>query len=136
MVKIMAKTVGVGELKRNAPRLVEAASKGERIIVSRYGRPRAQLVAIAADPNGEKPASPRMAAWMGERDAYHALPAKTRARYRGRYVAVAGGRVVDSDPDHEALYRRVSRKYPERAVFIGPADGFEPIVEMPGFEVL
>ena len=139
MTTIMATTaVGVRELKLHAPALVKRAGHGERIVITRYGKPHAQLGPVEEVKVPDGPASPpRMAAWQVERSAFERLLPRlaTQRRYRGCYVAVHGGQVVGSDADSNALFERLWHKLQGRTFFIGRVGGPPPIVEMPGFEV-
>ncbi|NUQ75421.1 MAG: type II toxin-antitoxin system prevent-host-death family antitoxin [Polyangiaceae bacterium] len=128
--------VGVRELKLHAPALVNRARNGERIVITRYGRPHAQLCPLEEPAVAEPPLThPRMAAWHAERRAFEQLLPRLERRYRGRYVAIYGGRVVGSDGDPDALFERIWQKHPGRTIFIGRVGGPPPIVEMPGFEI-
>jgi predicted transcriptional regulator len=49
-----------------------------------------------------------------------------QAQYGGQHVAILDGRVVDHDPDGEALYRRIASRYPDRFVWLSPVDN-EPL---------
>lgn len=51
------------------------------------------------------------------------LPLSERAQFEGKFVAVHEQRLVDSDPDEDALYRRVRAKYGKTAVLVMPASG-------------
>ena len=53
-----------------------------------------------------------------ETAAWYRLPTEERARYTGKYVAVCGGQVVDSDPDRLALYFRVRERFGRQPVLI------------------
>lgn len=126
--------VGVRELKLHAPKLVGRAARGERIVISRYGRPQAMLGPIE-EPPPATPRSSRMTEWLEEKSAFERLLPKLAARHRGHYVAVSGGRVVGSDPDPDALFERLWVKLGGRTFFIGRVGGPPPIVDLPGFEV-
>jgi hypothetical protein len=76
-----------------------------------------------------------MAAWQSERRAFGRLLPRLERRYRDRYVAVHGGRVVGADADPDALFERIWRKLHGRTFFIGRVGGPPPIMDMPGFEV-
>lgn len=130
---IMATVAGVRELKLHAPKLVSRAARGERIIISRYGQPRAVLGPITEDPPVGEPS--RMARWLSEKRSFEALSPSLLSRYHGRYVAVRGGRVIDSDLDHDKLFERLWAKLRGGTFFIGRVGGPPPVVDMPGFEV-
>ncbi len=126
--------VGVRELKRRVPALVRRASQGERVVITRYGKPCAVLGPIEAE-RSSAPRTGRMGAWLTEREAFErALPRLSR-KLAGRYVALHRGRVVDSDADPDRLYARVSEKLGGATFFIGRVGGPPPVVDMPGFEV-
>ena len=137
MTTIMATSaVGVRELKLHAPSLVKRAGHGERIVITRYGKPHAELGPVDDGRATDRPASPpRMAAWQAERRAFERLLPRLERRYRGRYVAVCGGQVVGADADHDALFERLWHKLKGRTFFIGRVGGPPSIVEMPGFEI-
>jgi prevent-host-death family protein len=137
VAKIMATTtVGVRELKNDAPRLVQRAARGERILITRYGRPHAVLGPVVDSPGRAQDGHrARMAAWQGERRAFERLIPRLRGRFEGRHVAIHGGRVVGSDTDHNRLFERIWKKLKGRTFFIGRVGGETPTVEIPGFEV-
>jgi antitoxin (DNA-binding transcriptional repressor) of toxin-antitoxin stability system len=126
------KFVGVRELKQTAPALVRRAARGERIVITRYGRPAALLSEVTPpiDSTGA-----RRQTWEKERLAFDSLPRRATKRLRGRYVAVSQGNLIDSDLDHERLYERVSRKLRGRVFFIGRVGPSIPVIDMPGFEI-
>lgn len=57
-----------------------------------------------------------------EQAAWYAQPPDERARYRGEFVAVQGGQVVDHDSDQRALYLRVRARFGRAPVPIIHAD--------------
>ena len=122
---------GVRELKRDAPKLVERAAGGERILITRYGKPRAQLGPL---DEGGPAESERARAWAAERRAFERLVPDLERRYLGKWVAVLGGRVVATNADPDRLYERMWRTHRGRAFFIGRVGG-PPLVDMPGFEI-
>jgi Family of unknown function (DUF5678) len=77
----------------------------------------------------------RLFTWQAERRAFDGLLPRIEARYRGRHVAVHGGRVVDADEDAERLFQRVWSRLGGRTFFLGGVEGPPPIVDMPGFEI-
>ena len=126
--------VGVRDLKRQVASLVRQASRGERVVITRYGKPCALLGPIEPD-RGSVPRTGRMAAWQVEREAFERLLPRLARKYAGRHVAVHRGRVVDSDQDSERLYERVSSKLAGATFFIGRVGGPPPVLDMPGFEI-
>jgi len=63
------------------------------------------------------------AAFERERAAFHELLPDLRARYAGRFVAVHGGAVVDSDPSSASLVRRFFERFGEESVYLGYVGG-------------
>jgi prevent-host-death family protein len=127
------KFIGVRELKQTAPALVRRAARGERIVITRYGRPAAMLTEIG--PSNPSTYGPRRLEWEKERAAFDHLVPRLSKQLRGKYIAVSGGKVVGKDADHDRLYRRMLAKVPGRVFFIGRVGGAQPVVEMPGFEI-
>jgi len=128
------KAVGIRELKEQAPKLVQRAEKGERTLITRHGRPVAVL-APATEAESIDAKRPRVRAWQREREQFERLLPDLEQRYAGRFVALLGGKVIDSDLDATKLFQRVARASAGRVFFIGSvgvADGF---VEMPGFSL-
>ncbi len=54
---------------------------------------------------------------------WRGVPAETRARYAGEFVAVHDKAVIDHDHDEEALRQRIRARYGKTAVLITPAEG-------------
>ena len=63
---------------------------------------------------------------VAETEAWYALPAEERRSYAGRFVAVFGGQVVDSDSDRLALYFRVRESAGRQPILITEG-GDQPI---------
>jgi hypothetical protein len=57
-----------------------------------------------------------------EMQAYLALHPMLKEKYLGQYVAIYHGKLIDHDPDHEALYRRIDAQYPDEFVWISPVE--------------
>jgi len=127
------KAVGIRELKNAAPRLVQRVERGERFVITRHGRPAAELGPVGSriTPRGRG----RLRAWQREREAFHRLEAGLAQRLAGRFVAIHQGRVVDSDVDPGVLFERVGRSLQARPFFIGRINATEAFVDMPGFEI-
>ena len=53
-----------------------------------------------------------------EMQAYLALHPMLKEKYLGQYVAIYQGKLIDHDPDHEALYIRIDAEYPDEFVWI------------------
>ena len=58
---------------------------------------------------------------------WQAQPPEIRMRYKGEYVAVQEGIVVDHDSNLATLHRRVRARFGKAAVLITPADGRPPL---------
>lgn len=126
------KTVGVREFKNQAPKLVQRAEKGEHFVITRHGK----AAAVLGPPELAEESfvgRPRLREWDTERQAFERLKAKLPRALRGQFVAVAGGRVVDSDPDPSKLFQRVARRLDGQTFFIGGMDDAQAVVDMPGF---
>lgn len=135
MTTIMGtRTVGVRELKEQAPKLVQCAEQGERIVITRHGKAAAVLGPVLSEGTSGS-ARPRLAQWERERSAFDRLKEGLPAAMRSHFVAVTGGTLVDSDPDAVKLFRRVARRFGDRAFFIGRVAAAEPVVDMPGFSI-
>ncbi len=53
-----------------------------------------------------------------EMQAYIALHPMLKEKYLGQYVAIYRGKLIDHDPHHEALYKRIDAQYPDDFVWI------------------
>jgi hypothetical protein len=62
-----------------------------------------------------------------ELKAWRNQPLEVRESYKGEYVAVHEGRIVDHDPNLAALHRRVRSRYSKIAVLLTPAEGRPPL---------
>jgi len=128
--------VGVRELKLHAPALIGRAARGERIVISRHGRPQAQLGPIEAAPAEiAQVHGPRMTEWAREKRCFEDLLPTLEAKYKGRYVAIHGKRVAGSDTNPDRLFERLWKKLGGQTFFIGHVGAPPPVVDMPGFEV-
>jgi len=125
------KSIGVRELKDQAPRFVQRAETGEHFVITRYGKP----AAVLGPPGAVSIAGSRLREWEREKQAFTRLTAKLPAKLRGRFVAVSGGAIVGSDADASALFDRVSHVLEGRTFFIGHAGGAEAVIDMPGFSL-
>ena len=43
---------------------------------------------------------------------------ETDQRYKGKFIAIVGDRIVDADEDHDALDKRLDENYPKSAVMV------------------
>lgn len=135
MSTIMSKTVGVRDLKQNAPALVRRAAAGERITITRYGRPLALIGPPETGPPQAKASGPSRR-WEAERRAFERLLPKLAKSATGKFVAVHAGRVVGVAADADQLYERVWKKLGGAVFFIGRVGAEPEIVDMPGAELL
>jgi len=55
-----------------------------------------------------------------ELDAYSEMHSQLLAKYKGQYVAICQGKLIDTDSDMVALAERVSQQYPDLTPFITP----------------
>ena len=130
------KTVGVRDLKNDAPALVRRAERGEQFVITRHGRPAARLG--PAEPASEPTATggrSRRGQWARQRRAFERLKPMLDRDHPGSFVAVSGGAVVDTDPDATALFERVARALGGATFFIGRVGAAEPVVDVPGFSI-
>lgn len=94
-----------------------------------YRKARAQAQLTNQDPAdiladaivlGETPSmlTSRQVAMAKEKAAYQALHAKLLADYKGKFVAIHQGKLVDQDEDQTTLLLRIRQHYPEQIVLI------------------
>ena len=130
---MMTTTVGIRELKRDAARLVRRAGLGESVLITRYGKPAALLTSAASVKGRDE--SPRMRAWRKERDAFERLAPSLGLKYRGRYVAVHGGRVVAAGSRPDELAWRTLKRLGSVVFYVGRVGAPPDLVDMPGFSL-
>lgn len=53
-----------------------------------------------------------------EQEAWFARPPQERFPYRGQYIAILGGQVIDSDPEQRTLYLRIRSRFGRAPVLI------------------
>lgn len=144
MYIIMARTsvVSVRDLKQNVREIVSRAARGEQIVVTRYGTPRAMVCPVgsgitprAASQPTTGPTAPDDEFEREQRTFDRMLASGRLEAHRGRYVAVARGRVIDVDADAATLVRRVGRRLGKRTFFVGFAGVEEPLLDLPGQEL-
>lgn len=61
-----------------------------------------------------------------EAKVWYAMPAATREQYRGDFVAVYNGEIVDSDPNQRTLYLRTKARFGREPVLL-VAGGDQPM---------
>jgi hypothetical protein len=64
------------------------------------------------------PVDPRRPAMLREVEAYHRLHPELLVKYRGKFVAIHQGQLLDHDPDPVALLKRTSAGWPNQVVLI------------------
>jgi prevent-host-death family protein len=68
----MTRHVSISDLKDNASQLVAAAEKGERIVITRHGKPAGQLGPVTARTHDPKVAAAAMQRILARREEMHA----------------------------------------------------------------
>lgn len=63
-----------------------------------------------------------------EKDAFRQLHSALLEQYRGKYVAIYNGKLVDHDLNQAALVARIDKKYPNSFVLIRPVKQESEIV--------
>ena len=53
-----------------------------------------------------------------EAEAFRSMHAKLAEKYLGQYVAIHGGKVVDSDEDFQALHGRIRQRFGRQPVLL------------------
>jgi hypothetical protein len=53
-----------------------------------------------------------------EMQAYIALHPQLKDKYLGQHVAIYGGKLIDTDRDYMALYKRIEIRYPREFVWL------------------
>jgi len=76
-----------------------------------------------------------MRAWKREQAAFARLEPRLRRTHRNRWVGVCGGRLVAVGKDPEALSRRLFRRFPGKAFFVGRVSAPPQLLDLPGFEL-
>lgn len=86
----------------------------------------AYVQSLSVLPGTASPAEERRARIRKEAAAWRSLPEEERRRHGDAFVAVRGGRVVDSDTDRVALLKRMRARYGGEPVLITPAAADTP----------
>ncbi len=129
-------TVGVRQLKLEATQLVRRASGGQKVVITRYGKPCAVLGPAGTEANdAAAPRGSRMAEWLREKAAFERMLPGLRRRHGAGWVAVRAGRVIGQDADPDALYERLWKRLAGRTFFLGRVGDAPPVLDMPGFEL-
>ena len=94
-----------------------------------------QLEYVKANGDGSAPKSTANEdPFLVEQERWFSLPVTVRERFRGRFIAVQDGQVIDEDDDHQALIRRVHSHFPDGAIPILNGDWDEtPVYTFNGF---
>ncbi len=101
--------VGTAEILEQIRPLVEELNAEERLTLIRSIAQMAfvQERTLPVEASGDEGADFMSA----EQEAWYAKPESERALYRGQYIAIYRGTVVDSDNDRTVLLRRVRAHY-------------------------
>lgn len=62
-----------------------------------------------------------------EQEAWFAQPESERIRYRGRYIAIRQGQVIDQDVERRTLLRRVRARFVNAAIPVISGDDDTPL---------
>ena len=57
---------------------------------------------------------------QSEMQAFQAMHAELLVQYRGEFVAIYQGKLIDHDADQLALFQRTQQRHPNRTVLIKP----------------
>jgi hypothetical protein len=108
-------------------RTVSVLEKVRDLIASLSAEERLDLIRdIAAMETFDRPAQDRHHNHLtAEQAAWSAKPPEERKPYRGEFVAVREGQVVDHDADQRTLYLRVRARFGHTPVLIVPAEWTE-----------
>lgn len=92
-------------------RIVEQAQQNRKNVSDLVN----DVVASAFVPNtpAENPARDKM---LQEIEAYKKMHPRLVKKHLGQFVAIHNGKLVDHDPDKEALFLRVKEKFPNQIV--------------------
>jgi prevent-host-death family protein len=131
---VATSTVPIRELKNKATSLARRAERGETLVISRRGKPVAILGPLDRNLLVSDSSRVRYGKWQRERAAFKRLEPKLQ-RLHGRFVAISGSRVVDSDQDVATLLERVGRALGSEPFYVGRVGEAAPVVDMPGFEL-
>ena len=104
------------------------------MLITRRGKLVAELAPLDRNLLVHDSSRPRYSEWQRERVAFRRLEPKLK-RLRGSFVAIKGGKLIDSDEDVARLLERVSRAAGTAGFYIGRVGEAEPVVDMPGFEL-
>jgi len=71
-----------------------------------------------------------------EKEAFFKLKDELLKDYKGRFVAIAGGKVVDSDEDKKSLAKRIYEKYEDIPFYLQKVQDEElPTLDIPSPEI-
>lgn len=79
------RSVGVRELREQAPKLVQRAEHGEQVFITRRGKTVAVLGPAALAHRGGHTTQSRFSAWEQERSAFLRLEPKLSPRLTGKF---------------------------------------------------
>ena len=85
---------------------------------------------------GARTSGPHAASgWESERRAFERQKDRLMRRYRGEYVALRGGRVVDHDKADEVLVERMFKKFGDAPFYIARVESRPTVYEIPSPEL-
>ena len=109
--------------------------RGLRTVGARYYAEQTAPGSASPGLGSADPDTAQLRAWLDERRAFERLPARTKAKHDGRWVAVRGGRIIMVSDDRDALSRKLRAR--GGAPFFLTRVGHDPeLVDMPGFDVV
>ena len=116
------------ELDEQTLRLLHSQAQGNALSIDELVQ--AAIVAYIRDlstlPDSVDSAEQRRARIRQEAAAWRSMPLEDRRLYGDTFVAVYGGRIIDSDHDRLALLQRVRRQYNNEPILITPAAADAP----------
>jgi hypothetical protein len=114
---------------------------GKPLILKRNGKPYAAVIPIEAykqyraQIRARKP-QPQVGTIEAEREAFYRLKPELLKTHRGLFVAMVGGKVVDSDADDRALVKRVQEKFGNVPIYVQLVSEHLRVVELPSPEIV
>lgn len=116
------------ELDEQTMRLLHSEAQENALSIDELVQ--AAIVAYVRDlsilPEGANPAEQRRAQIRHEAAAWRSMSVEERRVYGNTFVAVHGGKVIDSDKDRLVLLQRLRRQYNDEPILITPATADAP----------
>jgi PHD/YefM family antitoxin component YafN of YafNO toxin-antitoxin module len=119
----------------------------EPVILERDGQPVTAIVSLAEyeafrvwqeTRDRERPGQADLEVLEREREAYEQLEPELLPLYKGQFVAIREGQVIDSDPDEMALVQRVYEKFGYGPMYVRKVGALLPVsrISSPTDEIL